>query len=57
MRSARCLKEETDLARNRTIADDLRQAAAALDTARGGPQSKTPQGDNDVVDADFREVA
>jgi molecular chaperone DnaK len=53
----RALKEGADLARIRTLADDLRQAATALDTARGGPQHKTPPGDTDVVDADFREVA
>ncbi len=53
----RALKEGADLARIRTLADDLRQAAAALDTARGRPQNATPQGENDVVDADFREVA
>jgi molecular chaperone DnaK len=53
----RALKEGADLARIRTLADDLRQAAAALDTARERPQNKTPHGDNDVVDADFREVA
>jgi hypothetical protein len=46
-----------DIARIRTLADDLRHAATALDTARERPQDKTPQGSNDVVDADFREVA
>jgi molecular chaperone DnaK len=53
----RALKEGADLARIRTLADDLRQAATALDTAREGPQKKTPQDGTDVVDADFREVA
>ena len=53
----RALKEGTDLARIRTLADDLRQAATALDAAGGRSQNTTPQGDNDVVDADFREVA
>jgi molecular chaperone DnaK len=53
----RALKEGADLGRIRTLTDDLRQAAAALDAARGAPQPKTPQGDSDVVDADFREVA
>ncbi len=53
----RALKAGADLARIRTLADDLRQAATALDTARGRPQNTTPQGGNDVVDADFREVA
>ena len=53
----RALKEGADIARIRSLADDLRQAATALDTARGRPQNTTPQGGNDVVDADFREVA
>ena len=53
----RALKEGADLARIRTLADDLRQAATALDTAHEGPQKKTPQDGTDVVDADFREVA
>jgi len=53
----RALKEGADPARIRTLADDLRQAATALDTARGRPQNTTPHGGNDVVDADFREVA
>ena len=53
----RALKEGADLARIRTLADDLRQAATALDTAHEGPQKKTPQDGPDVVDADFREVA
>jgi molecular chaperone DnaK len=53
----RALKDGADLARIRTLVDDLRQAATALDTPDGRPQSKTPQGGNDVVDADFREVA
>jgi molecular chaperone DnaK len=53
----RALKEGADLARIRTLADDLRQAATALDTAREDPQKKTPQDGTDVVDADFREVA
>ena len=53
----RALKDGADLARIRTLADDLRQAATALDTPDGRPQNKTPQGGNDVVDADFREVA
>ena len=53
----RALKDGADLARIRTLVDDLRQAATALDTPDGRPQNKTPQGGNDVVDADFREVA
>jgi molecular chaperone DnaK len=53
----RALKERADLARIRTLADDLRQAAAALDAAPGRPQNTTPEGGHDVVDADFREVA
>jgi molecular chaperone DnaK len=54
----RALKEGADLARIRTLADDLRQAAAALDAAGRRPQGKqTPGGGDDVVDADFREVA
>ena len=53
----RALKEGADLAHIRTLADDLRQAATALDTAHEGPQKKTPQDGTDVVDADFREVA
>ena len=53
----RALKDGADLARIRTLVDDLRQAATALDTAHEGPQKKTPQDGTDVVDADFREVA
>jgi len=53
----RALKEGAELARIRTLVDDLRQAATALDTAHEGPQKKTPQDGTDVVDADFREVA
>jgi molecular chaperone DnaK len=54
----RALKEGADLARIRTLADDLRQAAAALDAAGRRPEGKqTPGGGDDVVDADFREVA
>jgi molecular chaperone DnaK len=53
----RALKEGAELARIRTLVDDLRQAATALDTASEGPQKKTPQDGTDVVDADFREVA
>ena len=50
------LKEGSDLARIRTLADDLRQAAAALDVAGERRQSQPGQGGNDVVDADFHEV-
>jgi molecular chaperone DnaK len=54
----RALKEGADLARIRALADDLRQAAAALDAAGQRPQGKQgPGGGDDVVDADFREVA
>ncbi len=55
----RALKEGADLARIRTLADDLRQAAAALDVAGRRPQGKQGPGGggDDVVDADFREVA
>ena len=55
----RALKEGADLARIRTLADDLRQAAAALDAAPRRPQGKQGPGGggDDVVDADFREVA
>jgi molecular chaperone DnaK len=53
----RTLKDGADPARIRTLADDLRQAATALDTAHTPPQNPKPHDDADVVDADFREVA
>jgi molecular chaperone DnaK len=52
------LKEGADIARIRTLTDDLRQAAAVLDSASARPSGKkSPGGDDEVVDADFREVA
>ena len=54
----RALKEGADIARIRTLADDLRQAAAAMDSAGERRQGRpTQDGGDDVVDADFREVA
>ena len=51
--------ENVSGARIRTLTDDLRQAAAALDAAGRRPQGKQGSGGggDDVVDADFREVA
>jgi len=53
----RALKEGADIARIRTLIDDLRQAAAVLDATGARPSDKTGPGGGDVVDADFREVA
>jgi molecular chaperone DnaK len=53
----RALKEGADIARIRSLADDLRQAAAAMDAAGEHRQGRPTQGGgDDVVDADFREV-
>ena len=53
----RALKERADIARIRTLTDDLRQAAAVLEAASARPSDKKGPGGDDVVDADFREVA